>query len=313
MRLFKNESPISASFRSGPKVLLMQPKVWIEAARPKTLGATVAPILIGTSLAYRTGQVDVGWTVIALLSALCIQIGTNFCNDYCDFTKGADVERVGPVRATQAGLVSPEQMKRATIVMFGLAILLGALLVWRGGAPILLIGLLSVLFGVLYTAGPYPLAYIGMGDLFVLVFFGPVAVAGTYYVNALVWSREAALFGLVPGLLSVGILVANNLRDYRSDRAVRKRTLVVLLGERFGRIEYGVCVLAPAAFLLTQMELLGTIGTYIAALASVAFGMMLLGILWGRSGGDLRPLLPATNKVLIATSLLVSLFLVFPL
>ncbi len=291
----------------------MRSNVWIDAARPKTLGATIAPVLIGAAFAYRAQHFDGMWTFVALLSALCIQIGTNFCNDYCDFIKGADINRVGPVRATQAGLISPEQMKRATVLMFVIAILLGALLVWHAGLPILLIGLFSVLFGVLYTAGPYPLAYIGLGDLFVLMFFGPVAVAGTYYVNALEWSREAALFGLVPGLLSVGILVANNLRDYQSDLAARKRTLVVLLGERFGRIEYGACVYAPVVLLFTQMPTLGAAGAYIAALGSFVSGTMLVRTMWARSGGELAPLLPATNKVLLVTSALVSLFVAFPL
>jgi 1,4-dihydroxy-2-naphthoate octaprenyltransferase len=291
----------------------MRASVWIDAARPKTLGATVAPVMIGAALAYRAGHLEVLWTVVALLSALCIQIGTNFCNDYCDYKKGADAQRVGPVRATQAGLVTPEQMKRATQVMFLLAILLGALLVFRGGVPILVIGIVSVVFGALYTAGPYPLAYIGLGDLFVLVFFGLVAVAGTYYVNALEWSRESFVFGVIPGLISVGILVVNNLRDYHSDLAVGKRTLVVIFGPRFGRLEYALCVLMPALISMCSANVLGAGGALIGAAAIVLWGTSLARSVWNKSGAELGALLPATNSMLLATSLLISLFVVFPL
>lgn len=291
----------------------MRASVWIDAARPKTLGATVAPVMIGAALAYRTGHFEFVWTVVALLSALCIQIGTNFCNDYCDYKKGADAHRVGPVRATQAGLVSPEQMKRATQLMFLLAVLLGALLVFRGGVPILVIGILSVLFGALYTAGPYPLAYIGLGDLFVFVFFGLVAVAGTYYVNALEWSQDSFAFGLIPGLISVAILVVNNLRDYQSDLAVGKRTLVVLFGLRFGRIEYALCVLIPAVVSLCSSRVLGAGGSLVGAGAIVLWGSSLVRSVWSKSGAELGALLPATNAMLLTTSLLIALFVAFPL
>jgi 1,4-dihydroxy-2-naphthoate octaprenyltransferase len=291
----------------------MRAGVWIDAARPKTLGATIAPVTIGAALAYQAGHFEIVWTVVALLSALCIQIGTNFCNDYCDYKKGADAQRVGPVRATQAGLVTPTQMKRATQAIFLVAILLGVLLVWRGGAPILVIGVLSVLFGALYTAGPYPLAYIGLGDLFVLVFFGPVAVAGTYYVNALEWSRHSLLFGFVPGLISVAILVVNNLRDYQSDAAANKRTLVVTFGPRFGRIEYACCVLIPAVITVCSARVLGSWGALIGAVAIALWGGLLVRSLWHKNGAELGPLLPATNAMLLATALLISLFMAFPL
>ncbi len=291
----------------------MSTKVWIEAARPKTLGASLAPILIGAALAYRHGAFSFFATITSLASALCIQIATNFCNDYCDFKKGADAERVGPVRATQAGLIAPETMLRATIITFALAVALGAILVARGGAPILIIGILSVAFGALYTAGPYPLAYIGLGDLFVLIFFGPVAVAGTYYVNALRWSSDAAILGLIPGLLAVGILIVNNLRDYDSDRLVRKRTLVVAFGERFGRLEYLVCVVTPALVIMARARLLGDMAaTIIATLSAIAGGILSYRLIQ-RRGASLNPFLPATNVLLIAVSLLVAIFVALPL
>lgn len=291
----------------------MSAKVWIEAARPKTLGASLAPILIGAALAYRHGSFSLIVTLTALGSALCIQIATNFCNDYCDFKKGADAQRVGPVRATQAGLIAPGMMLRATILTFALAVALGALLVARGGAPILVIGILSVAFGTLYTAGPYPLAYIGLGDLFVLIFFGPVAVAGTYYVNTLAWSLDAAILGLIPGALAVGILVVNNLRDYDSDRVAAKRTLVVTLGERFGKVEYLACVVSPVAIVATQANLLGTKASIAIATLSTIGGGLLAFRLMRLRGASLNPLLPATNLLLIAISLLVAFCVARPL
>jgi 1,4-dihydroxy-2-naphthoate octaprenyltransferase len=291
----------------------MSTKVWIDAARPKTLGASLAPILIGAALAYRHGAFSPLMTCIALASALCIQIGTNFCNDYCDFKKGADALRVGPVRATQAGLIAPETMLRATVITFALAVALGAILVARGGTPILIIGLLSVAFGALYTAGPHPLAYIGLGDLFVLIFFGPVAVAGTYYVNTLAWSTNAALLGLIPGLLAVGILIVNNLRDYESDRLAQKRTLVVTFGERFGKGEYLVCVVSAVIITALEAHLLGGTGATIVALFAALAGGFLTFRLMSLRGPALNPFLPATNILLIATSLLVAFFVACPL
>lgn len=288
-------------------------KVWIEAARPKTLGASLAPILIGAALAYRHGAFSFFATSTALASALCIQIATNFCNDYCDFKKGADAQRIGPVRATQAGLIAPETMLRATVITFALAVALGAILVARGGAPILIIGILSVAFGALYTAGPYPLAYIGLGDLFVLIFFGPVAVAGTYYVNALAWSLDAVILGLIPGLIAVGILIVNNLRDYESDRLARKRTLVVTFGERFGRLEYLVCVVCPAFLISAKANLLGSTAATRVALLSLIAGGSLAYRLMQRRGAALNPFLPATNMLLIAVSLVVAFFVAWPL
>ncbi len=291
----------------------MSTKVWIQAARPKTLGASLAPILIGAALAYRHGGFSFFATIAALASALCIQIATNFCNDYCDFKKGADAQRVGPVRATQAGLIAPETMLRATIITFALAVALGAILVARGGAPILLIGILSVAFGALYTAGPHPLAYIGLGDLFVLIFFGPVAVAGTYYVNTLGWSVDSVILGFIPGLLAVGILVVNNLRDYESDRAVRKRTLVVTLGERFGKLEYLACVMSPVLLVTIEAELIGAQAATLVAILSALAGGILSFRLMRLSGASLNPFLPATNILLIATSVIVAFFVARPL
>lgn len=231
---------------------LSQSRIWILAARPKTLTAAAAPVIIGSAMAWEVGALHVASAIAALIGALLIQIGTNFANDYFDYCKGTDEgERLGPMRVTQAGLVSPGSMKRATIIVFGLAVLIGIFLVYRGGWPIVIIGLLSILFGVLYTGGPYPLGYNGLGDIFVLIFFGPVAVGGTYYVQALGITGPVMLAGLAPGLFSVAILTVNNLRDLETDRRSGKKTLAVRLGKTFSVAEYIGCILLACAVPVT--------------------------------------------------------------
>ncbi len=219
-------------------------KIWILAARPKTLWAAVAPVLIGTAMAFADGKAHWLSAILAGVGAVLIQIGTNFANDYFDYKHGADEgERLGPTRATQAGLVTPAEMKRAFILTFALAVLAGLYLIYRGGWPILAIGIFSIIFGILYTGGPFPLGYYGLGDLFVLIFFGLVAVGGTYYVQALSINRLVILAGLAPGLFSTAILTVNNLRDIHTDRLAGKKTLAVRFGETFARMEYLFSVL----------------------------------------------------------------------
>lgn len=220
-------------------------KIWLLAARPKTLWAAIAPVLMGTALAANDRAFHWPSAFVALIGAILIQIGTNYANDYFDFLKGADAgKRLGPTRATQAGQVQPQQMRLAFILVFALAMLLGIYLVWRGGWPVVAIGLASIFFGVLYTATPYALAYLGIADLFVLVFFGPVAVGGTYYVQTLTIEPYILIAGLAPGLISMAILVVNNLRDIETDRAAGKKTLAVRFGKQFTQAEYILCLLA---------------------------------------------------------------------
>jgi 1,4-dihydroxy-2-naphthoate polyprenyltransferase len=212
---------------------------WVRAARPQTLAAALVPILIGASLAYSDNQLRWDSTLVALFCAFAIQIGTNFANDYFDFVNGADTpDRIGFERATSAGTISPKAMLTATIATMLIAFLAGLYLVWVGGWVILIIGLLSLFFGILYTGGPYPLGYNGLGDLFVFIFFGIVAVSGTYYVNTLEWSTLSFWASLPVGALCVNILVVNNLRDVEQDKVSGKRTLGVLLGESALKIEY---------------------------------------------------------------------------
>ncbi|MCH9613506.1 MAG: 1,4-dihydroxy-2-naphthoate octaprenyltransferase [Chlamydiia bacterium] len=217
--------------------------IWIEAARPKTLIASIAPVIIGTSIAFSDGSFNTGIFVATLLAAMSIQIGTNYANDYFDFIKGQDTsERKGPRRACASGLISPSHMKRGMILVFALAILSTALLIHVGGWPISVLLALAVLFGLAYTGGPFPLANLGLGDLFVLLFFGLIATATTHYLQAGYWSTTAIVAGVAPGLLGCAILAVNNLRDVNEDAKTGKRTLPVRFGETFGKIEYAVCI-----------------------------------------------------------------------
>ncbi len=223
-------------------------KIWIDASRPKTLAAAFTPVLVGASIAWNESLFVWIPTIIAMLCAFLIQIGTNFANDYFDFKKGADTEeRIGFVRATAAGLVAPNTMLGATIFVMLLAFIFGLYLVWIGGWQILVIGLLSLLFGILYTGGPYPLGYNGLGDIFVFIFFGIIAVMGTYYINALEWSEASFWASLAVGALCTNILVINNLRDVEQDAKVGKRTLGVLFGDTALKWEYSLMLLLAFA------------------------------------------------------------------
>jgi len=284
--------------------------VWILASRPKTLPAAVAPVLIGSAIAY-AGQIPFHALsfACALIGAILIQIGTNFANDYFDFVKGTDTaERIGPVRATQAGLIAPNTMRNAFIVAFALALIPGAYIIARGGWPFVLIGVVSIICGILYTGGPYPLGYLGLGDLFVLIFFGPVAVCGTYYLQALNLSWNVMIAGFAPGLLSVALLTVNNLRDIEQDRVGRKRTLAVRFGRGFARAEYVVsiavaCVVIPLYFALTLKDPWFVLVPLVSAVLAIA---PLRVVLTSRDGPALNGALASTGKLLLAFSLVFS-------
>jgi 1,4-dihydroxy-2-naphthoate polyprenyltransferase len=221
---------------------------WIDAARPKTLAAAIVPVVVGTSIAYSDGFFDAVPALLALICAILIQIGTNFANDYYDFVKGADTDqRVGFKRATSSGLIPARAMYLATIFTMLAAFLIGLLLVWHAGWIVLLIGVLSLIFGIAYTGGPYPLGYNGLGDVFVFVFFGIIAVMTTYYVQALEWSTATFWASLAVGALSTNILVVNNLRDVPTDKMTGKKTLGVIFGERILKFEYVLLFLLAIA------------------------------------------------------------------
>lgn len=214
-------------------------KNWIIASRPKTLLAAIVPVLVGTSAAYSSGSFFIEYSFIALLCSILIQIGTNFTNDLFDFMKGADTsERKGPARVLASGLISVKQMKLAIFLVFLLAFLSGLYLIAAGGMVILAIGITSIAAGLAYTAGPYPLAYNGLGDVFVFVFFGLVGTMGTYYLHTKDFTLLSFLSAIPVGALITNILVVNNYRDIEQDKAANKITLAVKLGKGVTRKQF---------------------------------------------------------------------------
>lgn len=223
-------------------------QAWLMAIRPKTLPAAVAPVVVGTALAWADGVFVLLPAVAALVAALLIQIGTNLANDYFDYVQGADVAgRKGPVRVAQSGLISLPHLRIGMAIIFSLAALVGVYLIAVGGWPILVVGVASLVSAVAYTGGPFPIGYHGLGDLFVFVFFGLAAVCGTYYVQALSLTPGALLAAVPIGALTTAILVVNNLRDIDTDRRTGKRTLAVMIGPRATRLEYLVLLVVAYA------------------------------------------------------------------
>ena len=219
---------------------------WILAARPRTLGAALIPVVAGCALAISISAFDPLVSALVLASAVLIQIATNFFNDAIDHVKGADTAgRLGPTRVTSAGLLPARRVITGAFLTLALAALFALPLVLRGGGIILLVGLLSLLFAYAYTGGPFPLAYLGLGEIFVTLFFGLIAVGGTFYLNTLTFSAAAILAGLQIGLHSSVLLAVNNLRDLETDRAANKRTLAARFGLTFARRENAALVIAP--------------------------------------------------------------------
>ena len=220
-------------------VVASRSRIWLSATRPKTLPAAVAPVLVGSALAWQQGKFDLAAASLCLAFAVLVQIGTNFANDYFDFIKGADTSaRVGPQRAVAAGLVTPATMKRAMWLVFATAFLTGLGLIAWGGPWLLAVGIASILCGVAYTGGPFPLGYNGLGDLFVFFFFGLVAVGVTYFVQTGRVATDVFLAAIPIGLLAANILVVNNYRDMETDAVAGKRTLVVRFGRGFARGQF---------------------------------------------------------------------------
>lgn len=212
---------------------------WILASRPKTLLAAFVPVIVGSSIAYYDGKFKLLAALVALICAVLIQIGTNFVNDLYDYLAGTDTaERVGPQRVLASGLISPEEMKKAIFITFGLTFILGLYLVYISSYITLIIGIVSILAGIAYTAGPYPLAYNGLGDVFVFIFFGLIGTVGTYYVQTLDVTPFAVWASIPVGALITNVLVVNNYRDIEQDSKAGKNTLAVKYGKKFTRIQY---------------------------------------------------------------------------
>ncbi|MEE2668841.1 MAG: 1,4-dihydroxy-2-naphthoate polyprenyltransferase [Gemmatimonadota bacterium] len=284
-------------------------RVWTLAIRPKTLSAAVAPVLIAAGLAAMNDAFVLLPVVAAFAGAIFIQIGTNLANDYYDHFLGADThERVGPLRVTQFGLIPPNRVWWGMMVALAIASMIGVYLIKVGGWPILWIGLASLVSAVAYTGGPYPLAYHGLGDLFVFTFFGLVAVGGTYWVQTLSLPGEVLLAGSGIGALSTAILVANNLRDLESDALVGKRTLAVRLGRTGSRMEYVLLLAVGFSTPALGVALFGWPPTSLIALLAAFAALTPMTLIMTRDQGqDLIPALPGTARLVGLYGLLLAM------
>ncbi|MEW5733916.1 MAG: 1,4-dihydroxy-2-naphthoate polyprenyltransferase [Thermodesulfobacteriota bacterium] len=282
-------------------------KTWIMALRPKTLPAGAAPVILGVALAYGSG-IHVPTALCTLVCCLLLQAGANLANDYFDSRHGVDGDdRLGPIRVTQAGLVAPGKVRASFLFCFGLALLLGAGLALRGGAGIVAVGLAALCAAYLYTGGPRPLSYMGLGELLAFVFFGPVAVAGTFYLQTLSLSWRAVFAGAGPGFLAALLMSVNNLRDIASDMRTGKRTVAVLLGESRARLFslalLGAACIVPAAYLCFYP---GSPAVLLAPLSALLFFRDFLRVARGPLDARLNLSLAATGKYLFVYSVLFS-------
>ena len=276
-------------------------RIWLMAARPRTLPAAIAPVLVGTSLALGAGRFRPLAFAAALLGAVFIQVGTNLSNDYSDARRGADTEdRLGPVRVTAGGLMPPRRVLVGTYVAFGVAVAAGLYLAAVAGWELLVVGAASILAGVLYTGGPRPYGYEGLGEVFVFTFFGLVAVAGSYFVQVEELRWEAVALGVPVGLLAAAILVVNNVRDIDTDRRAGKRTLAVKLGRERARSLFVAMVVV--AFLVPVALVFALSPWLLLSLAALPLAPPLIRTVKDRTDG------PALNAALAATGRLLAVF-----
>jgi len=281
--------------------------IWLLAIRPRTLPAAAAPVLVGTAVAEVSGGLRWGPALAALAGALLIQIGTNLANDVFDHERGADTpDRLGPIRVTQAGLLAPAVVLTGMWTTFGLAALAGLYLTWVAGWPVVVIGLASIAAGIAYTGGPYPLAYHGLAEPFVFIFFGMVAVAGTTYVQTLSVPFLAVAAAVPMGFLAAAILAVNNVRDLETDRAAGKRTLAVRLGANGAKVEYallvGLAYLAPVA----TVWALGASRWLLLPLVTAPGGVVLAVRVFRLRGRPLNRVLAATGQLELAFAALLA-------
>jgi len=279
-------------------------RAWLLASRPATLTAAVVPVIVGTAVAHALGEVRRGPAFAALLGAVLIQIATNFANDVFDHEKGADThERLGPTRVVQAGLLSARSVRVGMAVTVGLALAVGVYLTAAAGWPVVAIGVASILSGLAYTGGPYPLGYHGLGDVFVMAFFGFVAVCGTVFVETGAVPTVAVLASIPVGAIATCILVVNNLRDRHTDVKAGKRTLAVRFGRRGALAEYAVLMLAAYA-VPTALAAWHRAPSLLLPLASLPVAALLFRRIAASEGRALNPLLAGTAKLLLAFGVL---------
>jgi len=286
---------------SRPRTWLL----WLQAARPRTLPASLMPVALGLAAAARSGPIDVTVAIATLLAALLLQIAANLANDYADAFTGVDTgERVGPTRVTQAGLIPAASVMRATIAVIAAAVLIGVYLVAVGGWPIVAIGVVSALTAVAYSAGPLPLAWYGLGETLAFTFFGVVAVCGTVFLQRGDVDRTSLLVSLFPACLAAALMAVNNLRDRDTDRAAGKRTVAVVAGDRGARIFYASLVLAAFAVVPLIARVVG--GSALLPLASLPLAFVEIARAWRRRGAELNASLASTARLqIVAGSLLV--------
>ncbi len=281
-------------------------QAWMLAIRPKTLPAGAVPVILGSALAATAGRFRLFPALVALICALGIQVATNFINEIYDFRKGADTtERLGPTRTVAAGIISEKTMIQVSVVLLGTVFLLGLYLVYTAGWPILLVGMLSLLFAWAYTGGPYPIAYSGLGDVFVFIFFGIVAVAGTYYVQALSLSFPVLLVAVAPGSFSVNILLVNNIRDIATDRKVGKMTLPARIGAEWARRLY--IALTVVAYCVPVFLLLNGFSPWgLLSFLSLPLAFRMIKVLYASEGKELNNVLAGTGKLMTIHGILLS-------
>jgi 1,4-dihydroxy-2-naphthoate octaprenyltransferase len=271
---------------------------WLLASRPKTLPAAVMPVFVGTSIAIHDGLFNPIAAIVALLCSLLIQIGTNFVNDLHDYLRGSDKkDRLGPVRVLVSGLISENEMRIGIAVVFSTAFILGMYLVYLAGWFIFIIGVLSLIAGYAYTAGPYPLAYNGLGDIFVFIFFGFVGTIGTYYVQAQEITMLVFWSSIPVGTLITNILVVNNYRDLEEDKIAGKNTLAVKFGGTFAKMQYLIfMILSYAILLLVYFTYKQSIYVFLPLL-TVPIAIKLVSMIFKLSGKDLNSTLALTAKL----------------
>jgi 1,4-dihydroxy-2-naphthoate polyprenyltransferase len=285
------------------EVFVIPFQVILEAARPKTLPACAAPVVLGTAVAHHQGHAQALPAALALLCALSLQLGTNFANDYFDAKNGADTkERLGPRRAVQAGLVTPAQMKGLTAIAFGAACIFGVAVSFLSHPGLLVVGAMCLLAGYFYTGGKRPWGYLGLGDILVFVFFGLVAVCGTVFVQGARLAdidATALLCGCAAGFLSTAILVVNNLRDRHTDVIANKNTLAVRFGARFARAEYAACVFLPFV-IVGALAAIHQKPTLFLPLLSLPIAVVAFRNVRTTDGAALNPWLGRTAQLLLA-------------